>query len=426
MRIRIHSGRIVDPAQGVDGVQDLYIVEEKVVALNEAPDGFVADREMDASGKVVIPGLVDLAARLREPGQEEKADIASESRAAVAAGITTLCVPPDTAPVVDEPAVVELIRRRAEQADAARVVAIGALTQGLAGDQLAEMATLRAAGCVGVGNARRPVANPQVLMRAMEYAASHDLTLFLDPLDPVLTGDGCAHQGAMASRMGLTGIPEVAETASVARDLALIEQSGVRAHFCRLSSARAARLVERARGDGLPVTADVAAHQLFLTDEALEGFDANCHVIPPLRTDADRDGLREALARGGVTALCSDHQPHQPDAKAAPFALTEPGISALETLLPLTLRLVDEGVLTLSQAVARLTSEPAAILGLPGGTLAPGAPADITLFDPTARWRLEESTMASRGRNTPFLGWEFSGRVSHTLVGGRVVYKAQA
>lgn len=426
MRIRIHSGRVVDPAQGVDGVQDLYIVEEKVVALGEAPDGFVADREMDASGQVVIPGVVDLAARLREPGQEEKGDIASESRAAVAAGITTLCVPPDTDPVVDEPAVVELIRRRAEQANAARVVAMGALTQGLAGEQLAEMATLREAGCVGVGNARRPVASPQVLMRAMEYAASHGLTLFLDPLDPVLTGDGCAHQGAMASRMGLTGIPEAAETASVARDLALIEQTGVSAHFCRLSSARAARLVEQARGDGLPVSADVAAHQLFLTDEALEGFDANCHVIPPLRTAADRDGLREALARGGIVALCSDHQPHQPDAKAAPFALTEPGISALETLLPLTLRLVDEGVLTLPQAVARLTSEPAAILGLPVGTLAPGAPADITLFDPTARWRLEDATMASRGRNTPFLGWEFSGRVTHTLVGGRVVYKAPA
>ncbi|GAB6041533.1 dihydroorotase [Endothiovibrio diazotrophicus] len=424
MRIRIHGGRIVDPAQGVDGVQDLYIVEEKVVALGAAPEGFVADREIDAGGRVVIPGVVDLAARLREPGQMEKADIVSESRAAVAAGITTVCIPPDTWPVIDEPAVVELIRRRAEQAGAARVVTLGALTQGLAGEHLAEMATLREAGCVGIGNARRPLANPQVLMRAMEYAASQGLTLFLDPEEPSLAGGGCAHQGAVASRMGLTAIPEAAETAAVARDLALIEQTGVRAHFGRLSSARAARMVERAREEGLPVSADVAAHQLFLTDEALEGFDANCHVTPPLRTRGDRQGLREALARGAVGVLCSDHQPHQPDAKLLPFPLTEPGISALETLLPLALRLVEEGVLTLSQAVARLSWEPAEVLGLPVGRLAPGAPADLCIFDPAARWRLRESAMVSRGRNTPFLGWEFAGRVTHTVVAGRLVYKA--
>lgn len=425
MRIRIHGGRIVDPSQGVDEIRDLYIVESKVVALGEPPEGFVADREIDADGRVVIPGVVDLAARLREPGQEEKADILSECHAAVTAGITTLCVPPDTDPVIDEPAVVELIRRRAELADAARVVPIGALTQGLAGEHLAEMVTLKEAGCVGVGNARRPVTSPQVVMRAMEYAATHGLTLFIDPQEPTLAGDGCAHQGAVASRMGLTGVPEAAETAAVARDLALIEQSGVSAHFCRLSSARAARLVEQARGEGLPVSADVAAHQLFLTDEALEGFDANCHVNPPLRTQADREGLREVLARGGISALCSDHQPHQADAKLAPFPHTEPGISALETLLPLALRLVDEGVLTLPQAVARLTCEPAAILGLATGTLAPGAPADLCIFDPEARWRLESASMASRGRNTPFLGWEFSGRVTHTLVAGRLVYKAK-
>ncbi len=425
MRIRIHSGRIIDPCQGLDSVQDLFIVEEKVVALGEPPEGFVADREIDATNQVVIPGVVDLAARLREPGHEEKAEIAGESRAAVSAGITTLCMPPDTDPVIDEPAVVELIRRRAELADAARVHPLGALTQGLAGEQLAEMETLTAAGCVGVGNARRPVASPQVLMRAMEYAATHNLTLFLTPEDPALAGDGCAHQGAVASRMGLTGIPEAAETAAVARDLALVEQTGVRAHFCRLSSARAARMVEQARGEGLPVSADVAAHQLFLTEEALEGFDAHCHVAPPLRTQADREGLREVLARGGISAICSDHQPHQADAKLAPFPLTEPGISALETLLPLTLRLVDEGVLTLPQAVARLTCEPATILGLPTGRLTPGAPADLCIFDPQARWRVEASTMKSRGQNSPFLGWEFNGRVTHTLVAGRLVHKAK-
>lgn len=423
MRLRISNGRVIDPANAIDGVQDVFIADGRILAIGDAFQGFTADREIDATGLIVCPGLVDLCARLREPGQEHKGTIASESLAAASAGITTLCCPPDTNPVIDTPAVIELIRNRAEAAGYARVVPLGALTEGLAGESLSEMAALKEAGCAGVSNALRPVTNTHVLRCAMEYAATHGLTVFLNPEDPWLRNKGCMHEGAVSTRLGLPAIPESAETAAVARDLMLIEQTGVRAHFCRLSTARAVRMVARARYDGLPVTADVSAHHLYLTEMDVADFNSQCHVTPPLRTQRDRDGLRAGLARGALAAICSDHQPHEPDAKQAPFSATEPGISSLETLLPLSLRLVDEDVLTLSEVLACLTYKPAEILGIEAGKLSAGAPADICIFDPQRYWELTDSTLQSRGLNTPFMGWEFKGRVTHTLLAGKVVYE---
>ena len=423
MSLQITNGRIVDPVSDIDDITDLFIQDGRIVGLGEAPASFVPQRRLDATGRIVIPGIVDLAARLREPGQEHKATINSETRAAVAAGITALCCPPDTDPVVDSPAEVKLIQQRAEAAGFCHVYPLGALTQRLQGTVLSEMAALKQAGCVGVSNALRPVDNTLVLRRAMEYAASQDLTVFLHPLDPVLVNDGCAHEGAVATRLGLPGIPSAAETAAVGLQLALIEQTGVRAHFCRLSTARSVRMIMRARYDGLPVTADVCAHQLFLSEAAISDFNTLCHTIPPLRTERDREGLREGVAEGAVTAICSDHQPHELDAKRAPFAATEPGISALETLLPLSLRLVEEGVLGLHEAIARVTSGPASILGIEEGSLEVGRPADICIFDPEAHWMLTPECLLSQGKNTPFLGWEFTARVARTLSRGQVVYE---
>lgn len=419
----IRNGRVIDPASGIDEVTDLYVAEGRIAALGQPPAGLAPRREIDASGAVVCPGLVDLRARCREPGLEHKGTIASESRAAAAAGVTTLCMPPDTDPVVDSAAVAALIRRRAERAGLARIVPLGALTRALEGRQLSEMSALKEAGCVGVSNELRPLENHLVLRRALEYAATFDLTVFIQAQDPALSDEGCAHEGAVSTRLGLPGIPTAAETMAVAAHLALIEEIGVRAHFSLLSSARAAQMVARAQHDGLPVSAAVSAHHLHLTELDVLDFDSQCHVIPPLRTQRDRDGLRHWLARGAIGAVCSDHQPHEADAKLAPFSATAPGISALETLLPLTLRLVDEGLLSLGEAIDRLSCGPARILGLPAGSLAPGAAADICIFDPEEYWTLDSRNMVSQGHNTPFLDWELKGRVRLTLLGGRIVHE---
>jgi dihydroorotase len=422
LNIRIHGGRVIDPANELDTITDIYIGKGKIVALGHAPDGFTAAVEIDASGCVVCPGLVDLAARMREPGAEHKATIATETRAAASGGITTLCCPPDTDPVIDTAAVTELIRQRAADAGKAHVVMLGALTRGLDGERLSEMAALQKAGCVGVSNALRPMANTLVLRRALEYAATFNLTVFLHANDHWLANEGCAHEGRVATRTGLPGIPEAAETAAVAHLLALIEQIGIRAHFCRLTTGRAARMIARACFDGAPVSADVAIPYLYLSENDISDFDSQCHVLPPLRTVEDRQQLRAALQNGTIQAICSDHQPHEPDAKMGPFPSTEPGISGLDTLLPLSLRLVDEKILTLPELIRRLTVEPANILGLPCGTLGVGAAADICVFDPEQTWLLDAKNLRSQGHNTPFAGWEMKGRVTHTLLDGRRVY----
>lgn len=424
MSLAIRGGRLIDPANGLDAKKDLYIDAKGFVAgVGKAPAGFKPTRTLDAAGKVVCPGLVDLRARLREPGLEYKATIESETRAAVTAGITTLCCPPDTHPVIDTPAMAQMLQSRAWRFGLAFIHPLGALTRGLEGKLLADMEALDEAGCVGFTNALAPVRDTQVLRRALEYAATLDLTVFLHAEDPWLKGQGCVHEGEVSTRLGLPGIPEAAETVAVARDLALIEQTGCRAHFCGLSSARAVAMVAGAQKRGLPVSADATAHQLHLTEHDIGDFDTQRHVRPPLRSKNDRAALRRALKSGVLGAICSDHQPHEPDAKLAPFARSEPGISALETLLPLTLRLVDENVLELPAAIALLTSGPARILGIEAGQLGVGATADVCVFDPKPAWTLTPDRIVSRGRNSPFLGWNFRGQVTHTLVGGKVVFE---
>ena len=423
MRIAIINGHLIDPRNQVDGEQALFIAGGKVVGVGKAPDGFTPDLTLDASGQIVCPGFVDLSARLREPGQEHKATIASETRAAAASGITSLCLPPDTIPVIDSPAVVELIHRRNEDAAFTRIYPLGALTQGLQGERLSEMAHLKAAGCVGVSNVMRCVDSPQVMRRAMEYAASIDMTVFLYPEDMGLANNGLVHEGVVSMRLGLTGIPAAAESQAVANFLMLVEQTGARVHFCRLSTARAIQIIGRAKYEGLNITADVAAHQLHLTELDIGYFNSQCHVRPPLRTQRDRDALIEAVCSDRIEAICSDHQPHDLDAKLAPFGETEPGISALETLLPLSLRLVHDGRLAMSAMIERLTTTPAEILNINAGHLSVGTPADVCIFDPQHQWTLEKDRMYSQGKNSPFLGWPLQGRVTHTLLDGKLVYQ---
>ena len=424
MGLLIKGGHLIDPVSGIDGRKDLYIDDDGfVAAVGKSPPAFKVKRTIEAQGLVVCPGLVDLRARLREPGLEYKATIESEVHAAVAAGITTLCCPPDTHPVIDTPAMAQMIQSRAWRFGRAFIHPLGALTRELEGKLLADMEALDEAGCVGVTNALAPVTDTLVLRRALEYAASLDLTVFLHAEDPWLRNTGCVHEGEVGTRLGLPGIPEAAETVGVARDLALIEQTGCRAHFCNLSSSRAVAMIAEAKQHGLPVSADVTAHHLHLTEHDIGDFNTQCHVRPPLRSTTDRKGLRRALKNGVINAICSDHQPHEPDAKLAPFARSEPGISALETLLPLTLKLVNDKLLTLPEAIALLTHKPAEIIGVDSGQLGAGATADICIFDPEAIWLLTEDKLVSRGHNTPFLGWEFRGRVTHTLVGGKLVFE---
>ncbi|OLU34847.1 dihydroorotase [Pseudomonas sp. PA15(2017)] len=423
MRTRILGARVIDPSSGFDQVADLYIEGGKLSAIGQAPAGFEADQTLDASGLIAAPGLVDLSVALREPGYSRKGSIASETLAAAAGGVTSLCCPPITKPVLDTSAVAELILDRAREAGHAKVFPIGALSKGLDGEQLAELVALRDAGCVAFGNGLNNFRNARTLRRALEYAATFDLTVIFHSQDHDLAEGGLAHEGATASFLGLSGIPETAETAALARDLLLVEQSGVRAHFSQLTSARGAQLIADAQARGLPVTADVALYQLILTDEALIDFSSLYHVQPPLRTRADRDGLREAVKNGVISAISSHHQPHELDAKLAPFGETEPGISGVQLLLPLAMTLVQDGLLDLPTLLARLSSGPAQALRLPVGQLKQGGAADLLLFDPQASTVAGESWY-SKGRNSPFLGHCLPGRVRYTLVDGHISFQS--
>ncbi|MCW8888311.1 MAG: dihydroorotase [Gammaproteobacteria bacterium] len=424
MNIAIIYGHLIDPANEVDGQHDLFINSGIVVGVGQAPEGFSADQTINAEGQIVSPGFIDLQARLREPGDSHKGTIASETSAAVKGGVTTLCMPPDSNPIIDSTVVAEQILHKANIMGSARarVLPIGALTKALAGEQLSNMNGLIQAGCVALSNANRPIRSTLVQRRAFEYAASLNIMVRLQPEDAWLAEGGCVHEGEISSRLGLSGIPECAEVIAVSRDLLLIEQTGVKAHFGPLSSVRSIELIAEARKKGLPVTADIAAHQLILTEIDVDPFNSLCHLRPPLRSKRGLDGLRSALSDGLFTAICSDHQPHEADAKLAPFAETEAGMSAIETLLPLTLKLVKEGVLSMSDAIAHLTSKPAELLGLKQGSLAVDCVADITIFDPNRDWVVSEKSLISRGKNSPFIGWEMQGAVTTTLLDGEIVY----
>jgi len=424
MKIHIKNGRLIDPANHIDTRADLFVAAGKVAAVGHVPGGFSAKRVIDATGLVICPGLIDLSARLREPGFEYKATLESEMLAAVAGGVTSLACPPDTEPPLDEPGLVEMLKHRAKTLNLAHVYPIGALTVGLAGERLTEMAELRDAGCVGFSHADVPLQDNQVLWRALQYAATFGFCVWLRPQDGYLAKDGVAHDGEVATRLGLPGIPPFAETIAVATIIQLMRATGTRVHLCRLSTREAVAMVRAAKREGLPLSCDVGIHHAHLSEMDLGYFDAHCHLLPPLRSARDRDALREGLKDGTIDALCSDHAPVDEDSKLLPFGESEAGATGLELLLPLTLKWALEMNVPLALALARITQTPARILGLDAGHLSEGHTADICIFDAEHYSRVSAAALKSQGKNTPFLGIELPGKVRYTLVQGQIVYDA--
>ena len=425
MKIHIKSGRVIDPASNSDAQQDIFIAAGKIVAVGSAPVGFNANRTIDAAGLVVCPGLVDLAVRLREPGFEYMATLESEMDAAVAGGVTSLACPPDTDPPLDEPGLVEMLKFRAKNLNKARVYPVGALTVGLKGERLTEMGELTDAGCIAFSHADAPLTDTQLLLHAMQYAATFGFPVWLRPQDPWLARGGVAHDGQIATRLGLAAIPACAETIALEAILLLMRETGARVHLCRLSSAQGMDKVRAARQLGFDITCDVAIHHAHLSEMDIGYFDSNCRLTPPLRSQRDRDALRAALVDGTASALCSDHAPVDDDGKQLPFDEAECGATGVELLLPLTLKWIEESKLSLAKGLACITSEPARILGINAGRLIVGASADLCIFDPQHYWKVEPTALKSQGKNTPFIGLEIKGKVRHTLVEGQVVYESK-
>lgn len=431
MKILIRKGRVIDPGRNFDEYCDVALAAGRVIGVGTVPEGFSPNRVIDAAGCIVAPGLVDLAVRLREPGHEHEGMLESEMAAAVAGGVTSLVCPPDTDPVLDEPGLVDMLKFRAEKLHQARVFPLGALTRNLAGEVLTEMAELTESGCVGFSQAEVPLQNTQVLQRALQYAATYGYTVWLRPQDYHL-GKGVAASGPLATRLGLSGIPAMAETIALHTIFELMRATGARVHLCRISSAKGVELVRAAKQEGLKVTCDVSINSLHLTDVDIGYFDSRMRLSPPLRQQRDRDALREALADGTIDALVSDHTPVDEDAKVLPFAEAEPGATGLELLLGLALKWGQEDGVGLPRALAVLTSEPARVLGPALGTLQAsagqlldGGVADVCVFDPNAAWTVAPSALRSQGRNTPFAGHELPGVVRCTIVGGQVAYEGK-
>ncbi len=424
MKIHIKNGRLIDPKNNIDAKHDLFIAAGKVVGVGKMPDDFVVNQVIDATGLIICPGLVDLSARLREPGFEYKATLESEMQAAAAGGITSLACPPDTDPVLDEPGLVEMLKHRAKQLNLAHVYPLGALTRQLEGKQLTEMCELTEAGCVGFSQADVAITDTQVLWRAMQYAATFGLTVWLRPEEPYLAHNGVAHDGEVAARLGLKGIPAAAETLALATILRIARETGAKVHLCRISTAEGVEMLRAAKQQGQAVSCDITANHLHLTEHDLGFFDANCHLKPPLRSQRDKDALRAGLADGTINAVCSDHTPVDVDAKLLPFAEAEAGATGLELLLPLTLKWAAEHKVPMMDAIARMTSAPAAILGIDGGHLSLNTNADICMFDPGHYWKIDAATLISQGKNSPFLGLEVAGKVRYTLLHGHTVHQA--
>jgi len=423
MKIHIQNGRVIDPMNARDELADVFVAAGKIVAVGEAPADFHANRIIDASGLVVCPGLVDLSVRLREPGFEYRATLESEMLAAAAGGITSLACPPDTDPPLDEPGLVEMLKFRAKNLPGPRVYPIGALTQKLEGKMLTEMAELTEAGCRAFTQADAPPADTQVLLRAMQYASTFGFSLWLRPQDWSLSHEGIAHDGAVASRLGLAGIPALAETVALATILLLARETGARIHIARLSTREGIAMVRAAKAQGLAVTCDVASTHVHLSENDLISFDSHLHLVPPLRGLRDRDAIREALRDGSIDALCSDHTPVDEDEKQVPFGESAPGASGVELLLPLTLKWAREMDVPLMQAIDLITWKPAQILGVPGGTLSIGSCADICIFDESAEWVVSSKTLTSQGDNTPFLNHPMQGRVRYTVIDGHIDFE---
>ena len=412
--LKINGGRLATS----ETVTTVLIRDGHIAARGFAEGRESADNEFDASGCIVSPGFVDLCCNLREPGNGQKGNIASESLAAAHGGFTTVCASPETSPVNDSGAVTNLILDVAAKRSGVRILPVGAITRGLEGDLLSDMAGLAAAGCVALGNGARPVKNARVLRRCMAYAQTFGLTVMFSPENRALAADGYAHDGLVASRLGLLGIPEVAETAAVMEMLLLAEETGVRLHLSQLSCARSVEMLADARKRGIAVTADVAMHQLLFTEDALSGFDSRYHVRPPLRSERDRQALLAGVREGVIDAVTSQHQPHDSAAKQAPMAATEPGLSTIESTLSMGLLLVERGELGSADLMRALTTGPAGVLGR-SAELREGAVADLCVFDPKATWRPEEFNLCSVGRHVPLPGQEIPGVVRLTLCNGK-------
>ncbi len=435
MKILIRNGRVIDPASGRDETADIAIASGRIVSIGAAT-AFDAERVIDATGLVVAPGLVDLAARLREPGQEHVGMLESELAAAAAGGVTSLVCPPDTDPVLDEPGLVEMLKFRARKLSRCRVFPLGALTRGLQGEALTEMAELTEAGCIGFAQADVPVTDSLVLLRALQYAATFGYTVWLRPLDAWL-GKGIAASGAVATRLGLSGVPVVAETVAMHTLFEMVRVTKARVHLCRLSSSAGVALLRAAKAEGLPVTADVSINSLHLTDVDIGYFNPDMRLLPPLRQGADRDALRAALADGTLDALVSDHNPVAEDMKNLPFGEAEPGATGLELLLSLALRWGQDSGLPLTTTLARVSQGPVRVLGDALGSLASsagrlveGGVADVCIFDPAVDWVVTPQQLASQGKHTPFsfasTGMAMPGRVRATLVAGTLAYELPA
>lgn len=430
MKILIQNGRVIDPASAFDQTADVAIAAGRIVAVGQAPADFTPDRVIDAKGCIVAPGLVDLAARLREPGQEHAGMLESEMAAAVAGGVTSLVCPPDTDPVLDEPGLVEMLRYRAEKLHQARVLPLGALTVGLKGDVLTEMGQLTAAGCVGFSQAEVPIPSTQVLQRALQYASTFGYAVWLRPQELHL-GKGVAASGPLATRMGLSGVSVAAETIALHTIFELVRSTQARVHLCRISSAAGVALVRQAKAEGLPVTADVSINSLHLTDADMGYFDSRARLTPVLRQQRDRDALRAGLADGTLDVLVSDHSPVDADAKALPFAEAEPGATGLELLWSLALKWGHDAGLPLMQVLSRITADPARVLGatlnsLLGGVgqLKVGSVADVCVLSDQGHWLVAAEALRSQGKSTPFSGYDLPGRVLATVVAGHVAFEA--
>lgn len=424
MKIHIKNGRVIDSKSNTDKNLDIYIAGGKILATGESPEGFTANQTIDAAGLVICPGLVDLSARLREPGDEYKACLASELHAAVAGGVTSLACPPDTDPVLDESGLVEMLKHRAKKQGLANVYPLGAATRQLQGQALSEMNELHAAGCVGFSQAKIAIKDTLVLWRVMEYAATFGFTLFLHAEEPFLAANGVAHDGEVATRMGLKGIPSAAEALALASILRIAKETGAKVHISRLSTAEGVEMIRSAKKQGMNISCDVSANHLHLTEHDIAYFDANCHLKPPLRTQRDKDALSTGLKDGTIDAICSDHTPVDDDAKMAPFAEAEIGATGLELLLPLTLKWAAQEKVNMLQAIRFITSASAQILGISAGDLSPGSNADLCIFNPDEYWKVSPETLKSQGKNTPFNGLELAGKVKTTLVNGQVVYQS--
>ncbi len=420
-RLAILNGRVIDPAAGLDRVAGVYIADGRIAAIGAAPDGFVADRTIDARGLIVAPGLIDLCARMREPGVDGALRI--EMRAALAGGVTGVVCPPDTDPPLDEPGLVRMLRQRSREAAGARLYPIGALTSGLKGEALAEIHTLSQVGCVAFAQTQALPDNRGALLQALLYAKTFDLPIWLRPVDASLAGDGVAGEGAVAGRLGLPAVPAAAETVALQTIFELQRTAGTRVHLCRLSSAAGVELVRRAKREGLPISADVSIHHVHLIDVDVGDFDSNYRLDPPLRTDRDRGAIRAGLADGTIDAVCSDHAPLAEEDKLLPFGEACPGATGLETLLPLVLRWAQSERLPLARALATVTEAPARVLGEDTGTLLPGRKADLVIFAAEEPWILRAEALASSGKNSPFTGHELEGRARFTIVGGEVRFE---